>query len=165
MTLSLGRELAALQRHSVPELRRRYAHVFGEATPANNRAWLIKRIAWRLQALAEGDLSQRARQRAAELAHDADLRLSPPKAPAAPLPAEPPPLRAQRDQPDGWLPPVGTVLTRAYKGDTLQVEVLADGFLFEGQTYRSLSACAKAITGSHCNGFWLFRLTSKGDAR
>jgi hypothetical protein len=164
MTLSLGRELAALQRHSVPELRRRYAEVFGEATPANNRAWLVKRIAWRLQALAEGDLSQRARQRAAELARDADLRLSPPKVKTVALPTEPATPRAQRDQPDGRLPPVGTVLTRAYKGDTLQVQVLADGFLFEGQTYRSLSACAKAITGSHCNGYWFFRLTDKGDA-
>jgi site-specific DNA recombinase len=156
MTVSIGRELAALQRHSVPELRRRYADVFGEATPANNRAWLIKRIAWRLQALAEGDLSQRARQRAAELACDADLRLSPPQPSAASTAAEPPAPRAQRDQPDGRLPPVGTMLTRPYKGDTLQVQVLADGFLLEGQTYRSLSACAKAITGSHCNGFILW---------
>jgi hypothetical protein len=39
--------------------------------------WLVKRIAWRMQALAEGDLSERARRRAAELANDADLRLSP----------------------------------------------------------------------------------------
>jgi hypothetical protein len=163
MTLSLGRELATLQRQSIPELRRRYADVFGEATPANNRAWLIKRIAWRLQALAEGDLSHRARQRAAELARDADLRLSPPQPPAASTPAEPPLPRTQRDQPAGRLPPVGTVLTRPYKGDTLQVQVLADGFLFEGQVYRSLSACAKAITGSHCNGYWFFRLTDKGD--
>jgi hypothetical protein len=52
--------------------------VFGEATRAGNKSWLIKRIAWRLQALAEGDLSERARQRAKELANDADLRLSPP---------------------------------------------------------------------------------------
>jgi hypothetical protein len=42
--------------------------------PASNRTWLIKRLAWRLQALAEGDLSQRA----AELANDAALRLNPP---------------------------------------------------------------------------------------
>jgi hypothetical protein len=165
MTPSLGRELATLQRHSVPELLRRYADVFGEATPANNRAWLIKRIAWRLQALAEGDLSQRARQRAAELANDADLRLSPPKPPAASTATEPPLPQPQRDQLDGRLPPVGTVLTRAYKGDTLQVQVLAEGFLFEGQTYRSLSACAKAITGSHCNGFWFFKLTDQGGNR
>jgi hypothetical protein len=51
----------------------------GEIRSEVNKSWLIKRIAWRLQALAEGDLSERARQRAKELANDADLRLSPPK--------------------------------------------------------------------------------------
>lgn len=61
------------------ELKERYAELFGEETRTHNRAWLFKRIAWRIQSLAEGDLSERAKQRAAQLAHDADLRLSPPK--------------------------------------------------------------------------------------
>jgi hypothetical protein len=77
---SLALEVAALGRLSVPELRARFAAVFGAPTQAHNKVWLVKRLAWRLQALAEGDLSQRARQRAAELVHDADLRLSPPRA-------------------------------------------------------------------------------------
>jgi len=76
MDTNVGKELAALQRLTVKELRTRYAEVFGEATNANNRAWLVKRLAWRLQALAEGDLSERARRRAAELASDADLRMT-----------------------------------------------------------------------------------------
>jgi len=75
MHLNVGKEVAALQRMTVRELRERYAEVFGEETPADNKAWLVKRIAWRLQVLAEGDLSQRARRRAAELANDADLQL------------------------------------------------------------------------------------------
>jgi hypothetical protein len=75
MHLNVGKEVAALQRMTVRELRERYAEVFGEETPADNKAWLVKRIAWRIQALAEGDLSQRARHRAAELANDADLQL------------------------------------------------------------------------------------------
>jgi hypothetical protein len=79
MTVNVGKELAALQRLTIKELKARYADLFGELTNAANRAWLVKRIAWRLQALAEGDLSERARRRAAELANDADLRLSPPK--------------------------------------------------------------------------------------
>ncbi|MFN4260887.1 MAG: DUF2924 domain-containing protein [Gemmataceae bacterium] len=85
MDLNIGKELAALQRLTVKELRHRYAEVFGEPTNANNRAWLVKRIAWRLQALAEGDLSERAHRRAAELASDADLRMNPPRV----LPAVP----------------------------------------------------------------------------
>jgi hypothetical protein len=162
MDLNLGKEIAALQRLTVKELRARYAEVFGEETNAYNKAWLLKRTAWRLQALAEGDLSERARQRAAELAQNADLRLNPPKAKLASAPAERPQTATLRFQPDERLPPPGTLLTRLYKGQTLQVHVLAHGFEFEGAVYRSLSAVAKAITGSHCNGYLFFRLGGKG---
>ena len=47
-----------MQRLSVGQLRQRFAELFGEATYASNRTWLVKRIAWRMQALAEGDLSE-----------------------------------------------------------------------------------------------------------
>ena len=66
--MSMARQIAALQRLTVKELRSRYAEVFGEPTNANNRDWLLRRIAWRLQELAEGGLSDRAKRRAAELA-------------------------------------------------------------------------------------------------
>src|SRR5712671_751141 len=87
MTLNIANEVAVLKGLSTPQLRVRYAEVFGEATRVGNKPWLIKRIAWRLQVLAEGGLPERARRRAAELANDADLRLLPPKqASAAPTP-------------------------------------------------------------------------------
>jgi hypothetical protein len=162
MELNIGKELAALQRMTVKELRARYADVFGEATLANNKTWLIKRTAWRLQALAEGDLSERARQRAAELANDADLRLNPPKAKPATALEERTQTATLRFQPDDRLPPPGTIITRTYKGQLLQVQVLAHGFEFEGAVYGSLSAVAKVITGSHCNGYLFFRLGGKG---
>jgi hypothetical protein len=92
MTDNLAHELARLPRLGVADLRRRYADLFGETISTGNRAWLLKRLAWRLQSLAEGDLSERARQRAATLAHDADLRLSPPR---------PRRLRPQTDRPGG----------------------------------------------------------------
>ena len=63
---------------------------------------------------------------------------------------------------DDRLPRPGTILTRRYKGRTLQVEVLEHGFAFDGQVYRSLSAVAKAVTGSHCSGHFFFGLTEKG---
>src|SRR4051812_23571804 len=72
MATDVAKELAALQRMGVAALREKYAETFGEATTTGNRTWLVRRIAWRIQALAEGDLSERARQRAAELARDAD---------------------------------------------------------------------------------------------
>lgn len=163
MHLNVGKELAALERMSVKELREKYAEAFGEETNANNKGWLVKRVAWRLQALADGDLSERARQRAAELANDADLRLNPPKTkPASAAPDRTSSLRLKRDD---RLPPPGTVITRKYKGQTLQVRILPHGFEFEGETYKSLSAVAKAITGSHCNGYLFFRLNNNGGAR
>jgi hypothetical protein len=155
MTVNVAREAATLQRLTLAQLRQRYAEVYAETTNAGNRAWLIKRILWRLQALAEGDLSERARQRVQELANDADLRLNPPATLTLPIPAIPSP--SPRPQADDRLPPPGTILARPYKGRTLQVQVLTDGFAFEGHVYASLSAVAKAATGSHCNGYLFFR--------
>ena len=57
------------------------------------------------------------------------------------------------------------VITREYKGRTLEVNVLLNGFEFEGEVYKSLSAVAKHITGSHCNGYLFFRLTKNGGDR
>jgi hypothetical protein len=164
MNPAIGQQLAQLQRLTTPQLRTRYAELFGEHTPANNRTWLFKRIAWRLQALAEGGLSERARQRAAELANDADLRMNPPvpRQPGKPAPAQPP-MPTAKAAIDKRLPPAGTILTRRYRGETLQVQVLQQGFAYNGQVFKSLSAVAKAITGSHCNGFWFFRLGQQGE--
>jgi hypothetical protein len=168
----VAQQIAALARMSAKALRAKYREVFGEEAKTGNATWLRKRIAWRLQSLAEGDLSQRARQRADELANDADLRMNAPLLKPAvagstrtaptlalvvPQPEEPQPQPVS----DGRLPPIGTVLTRTYKGKTLQVKVLADGFEYEGQKYASLSALAKVITGNHCSGTAFFGLARK----
>jgi hypothetical protein len=67
MPQNVAAEIATLPQSRVSELRAKSAADFGEPTPSHNKVWLVKRIAWRLQALAEGDLSERARRRAAEL--------------------------------------------------------------------------------------------------
>ena len=170
MELNITQELAALRRLAPRELRARYAELFGEQPSTKNQGWLLKRLAWRLQSLAEGDLSQRARRRAAELANDADLRTTPPRAaraaaaPARPAAAAPAPPRPPADS---RLPAPGAVLTRKYKGALLQVRVLQAGFEYDGLAYPSLSAVARAITGSHCNGFLFFQgaLANQGDSR
>ena len=66
MSLSIGKEVATLRKMTVKELRMKYAELFDDETRTGNKAWLIKRIAWRMQAQAEGGLSERARQRASE---------------------------------------------------------------------------------------------------
>jgi hypothetical protein len=157
MTDHLAQELTLLSRLGIADLRSRYAQLFGETTRTGNKAWLVKRLAWRLQALAEGGLSERARRRAAELANDADLRLSPPRSATGSGSARLPRKRNDR------IPPAGTLLTRPYKGTTVQVRVLEHGFLYEGTIYSSLSAVAKAVTGSHCSGYLFFRLVPKSE--
>ena len=72
-------QIAELGRLTVTQLRQKYAEVFGEETRSNNKQFLYRRIAWRIQALAEGGLSERARRRALEIANDADLRIRAPK--------------------------------------------------------------------------------------
>jgi hypothetical protein len=165
MNENLTLELAALPQLRIADLRRRYLELFGEPTRAANKTWLVKRLAWRLQALAEGDLSQRARQRAAELANDADLRVAAPRKAgvrSGPAPSQPAALRPSKTR--ERLPPPGTILRRPYKGALLQVQILQRGCQFEGRIYPSLSALAKAITGSHCSGFLFFGLTAKRGA-
>lgn len=154
--LNIAREVAALKRMTVKQLRGRYIEVFGEATRTGNKDWLWKRIAWRMQANAEGGLTERARRRAEELANDADLRVRRPPERPAPSPASTTSkAKVHFGDRAGALMP-GTVLTRSYKGRTITVTVLDNGFEFEGDVYRSLSAIAKVITGSHWNGNYFF---------
>jgi hypothetical protein len=175
MNLNIAKEVTALGRLSTHDLRAQHAALFGDgAWATNNRVWLIKRIAWRLQAQAEGDLSERARLRAAELANEADLRLGPPRSPlprpepkprAEPKPKAPAAQRVPAPRPPArrsWGARPGTTLARVYKGERLQVQVLENGFAFEGVLYRSLSSVAKTITGSHCSGVRFFGLERKG---
>jgi hypothetical protein len=161
MAIDVARKLAELQQQDVKTLVARYAELFGEQTNTRNKAWLVKRILWRLQAREEGDLSERARMRAAELADDADLRLSPPKMKACPTaPTVTVPFNPS-GQTSTRIPPAGSILHRRYKGRDLQVLVLAEGFEYEGENFKSLSAIANRITGSHCNGYLFFRLNKE----
>src|ERR1035437_1250468 len=79
MNSSVRMQIEEVQHMTVGLLREKYREVFGEESRSNHKQFLIRRIAWRLQALAEGDLSERARQRAMEIANDADLRIRAPK--------------------------------------------------------------------------------------
>ncbi len=168
-TSTIQQQIEELRGMPVSRLRERYAEVFGEPTTSGNRQWLFRRVAWRIQALAEGDLSERARRRAAELARDVDVRVRPPaggdaatdERPGARLVTVSGRIAAAGNE---RLPAPGTVLRRLFKGVEHEVTVLAQGFEYEGKVYRSLSAVATAITGSHWNGFLFFGLTRKWTA-
>ena len=163
MRPEIDQEVAAMRQMSVAELHARFVHLFGEPSRSRHKEHLVRRIAWGQQALAEGDLTERARRRAAELARDADLpiaasRKSPPgsrcftKAPATVA-------ATKRDE---RLPMRGTVLVRPYRGRMIEVRVLDQGFEHNGQVHASLTAVAESITGKHWNGYHFFGLRKRG---
>ena len=161
MPRDIEQQIALLPQMTSAQLRDKYHEAFGELPRSRHKAYLVRRIAWRLQAIVEGDLSERARRRANELACDADLRISaPPSAngkehwawSASHASASPAGTRRRH------LPPPGTVLARPYQGRIIEVTVLAQGFQYQDRLYRSLSAVAKAVTGKHWNGYHFFGL-------
>jgi hypothetical protein len=159
--MNIKEELARLGRMTTGELAGRYIEVCGEPARTRNRSYLMRKITWRLQAKAEGDLSERARRRAAELADIAEARVMPPK--HLPSAGEAQPAAAGTTvtvpvQQDPRLPSIGTELVKHYKGQTLHVIVQTKGFEFEGKLFRTLSAVAKHISGTHINGFRFFGL-------
>jgi hypothetical protein len=139
-----------LRDRTVTQLKAMYRELFGDDSRSNHKQFLIRRVAWRLQAIAEGDLSERARQRAITLSQDADLRLTAPRSSRPTLSAPPGRYRDPR------LPSPGTVLSRNFQGNMLTVHVLEEGFRYEDRVYRSLSAVARQITGTQWNGFLFF---------
>lgn len=160
MSESILSEIRRLGTMSVGELHARYAEAFGEAPRSRNKDYLRKRIAWRIQELAEGTLSERIKERARALARDADLRIVPPRASnLAPTEA----VRGQ-DPRDRRIPGVGAVLSRTFRGVSHSVTVLDDGFEYQGRYFRSLSAVARAITGTRWNGVAFFGLATRGEA-
>lgn len=150
-------QLMELRTMTVGDLRHRYEELFGAPTRTRNKDWLVKKLSWRIQELAEGGLSKRAEAKIAELEADAPVRHNR-------RPGEGEHDDADRDP---RLPPVGTILTRKYKGKEYAVTILADGFEYDGETFGSLSAVALAITGTVWNGLLFFGLkkrSKKGNA-
>jgi hypothetical protein len=158
--LAISSEIEDFRHKTVAQLQNRYLEVFGEPSRSNHKQFLIRRIAWRLQALAEGDLSQRARERARSLAQDADLRLRAPRSSVWQ-----PGTAARRRYRDSRLPRPGTILTRTFRSRNVRVQVLERGFEYEGAVYRSLSAVARQISGTQWNGFSFFGLQGSGEAK
>jgi hypothetical protein len=162
-TAPIPKQIATLERMTVGQLQRRYAEVFGETARSGNKQSLVRRIARRIQARAEGALAtraiERARALARELARDADLRLRPAAVPPRKLRigAATTHLAAPRDR---RLPPPGGVIVPKFIGQDHHVKVLPVGLQQEGGHYKSLRAVAKAIIGKHWNGSLFFGLSA-----
>ena len=136
----LGR-VAALQMLPTAELKRQWRELFGTEPPPFNRPYLQSRLAYRVQELAYGGLKPETRARLEALGEQLDggnVVLRRVRADSRPL--------------------AGTRLLREHAGVEHVVTVLADGFEWEGRPYRSLSAIARAITGTRWNGWTFFGL-------
>lgn len=153
---TIAPQIRELQTLAPAQLAERYAALFGKPPRNRNKAWLFRQCAFRLQEQQLGGLSDRAKTRLAELMATIDLPI------AATPPARPRPKPVTRA--DTNAPVVGTVLVREWRDQRIEVRVVDNGFAWNGVTFSSLSACAKAITGAAWNGRLFFGLTTRRSA-
>jgi len=142
---SVVMQLAALKRMTVAELKTKWGSLFGAPAPNNSRSYLELRLGYRIQELTLGGLSRETR-RSLDLLADEIEGKSDRKAIIA----------------DARNPVVGTRLVREWGGVEHIVTVMKDGFDWQGRRFKSLSAAARAITGTQWNGYRFFGLA---DAR
>jgi Protein of unknown function (DUF2924) len=138
-------QIAALKGKSTSELRETWLQLFDREAPVLGRRYLEDRLAYRVQELHLGGLSDRARRKLDALADQLE------------------PKAARRRDPGR--PIAGTQLRRQWQGVEHVVTVREHDFEYDGRPYRSLSAVARAIAGSRWNGWAFFGLRHSGMAR
>ena len=136
--------LAALKAMSVNELKTEWQAMFDAPAPNNSRTFLESRLAYRIQELTYGGPDKQTRRLLDLLADEVEGTLA---------------RKAQIADPRN--PVVGTKLIREWDGVAHTVTVLKDGFDWGGQRYKSLSAVARAITGTRWNGYRFFGLRER----
>jgi len=142
MKTTVLKQIDELNRMSMAELRKRWYDLLGSDPGRLGRQYVIRRLAYRIQELAYGGLSRDARRELGRIANG-----STPKVVA----------EAKRQRKKALRP--GTRLLRDWHGERHEVTVKEDGFLYDGKVYRSLTAVARAITGSGWSGNRFFGLT------
>jgi hypothetical protein len=145
MTDTVLAQIAALKTRSTPELRDMWRELFGREAPVLGRRYLEDRLAFRLQELQLGSLSDRARRKLDALVDQLD------------------PKAARRREPKRLLP--GTQLRRQWQDTEHVVTVREHDFEYNGRPYKSLSAIARAITNVRWNGPLFFGLRPGGTPR
>ncbi len=142
----LGR-LAALKTAPAADLQAQWRELFGKEAPPHNRKYLISRLSYRVQELAYGGLKPETLARLEALGERLD--------------GGNPILRRIRVDDK---PVTGTRLMRNFQGIEHTVTVLADGYEWQGRPFQSLSAIARAITGTRWNGWAFFGLKNNRGA-
>jgi len=135
--------LAALQTMPIAELKAQWRSLFGTEPPPFNRSYIQSRLAYRIQELEFGGLKPETLARLVALGDELERETK----------EGPRPRYSER-------PIAGTRLVREYRGVQHTVTVTANGFEWQGRPYQSLSAIARAITGTRWNGRVFFGLKS-----
>ena len=148
MTDTIIARISALKSKPTPDLRLLWRDLFESEPPRQNRRFLESRLAYRIQELEYGGLKPATVKRLEALGEDLDGGKA----------------EVRRKRADDR-PIAGTRLIREYQGVEHCVTVLADGFDYQGQPYKSLSAIARAITGTRWNGWVFFGLRHSGGGR
>jgi len=138
--------LAALKTTPTPDLKQQWRDLFDCEPPPFNRRYLESRLAYRIQELAYGGLKPETIRRLERLGEELDGGDRRKRG-----------IRADRDRPI-----TGTRLLREWQGVEQVVTVTTDGFEWQGRPYKSLSAIARAITGTRWNGWVFFGLRRGG---
>jgi len=149
-------EIMALKNMPLGELGKKYEELFdGKKTPSNNKVYLWRKIAYRIQELEYGRLSSEAQGKIEEFIQKYD-----PVNNKALRPKNAPSERTKKGtfSRDKRLPIPGTVITKEYKGIKLQIKAIESGFEYNNKIYKSLTAIAKEVTGAHWNGYLFFNL-------
>ncbi|MEN6521147.1 MAG: DUF2924 domain-containing protein [Armatimonadota bacterium] len=148
---TVARQVADLQNLSHEELIALWGTLCGGKPPAYNRVYIIKRLAYRIQEIAYGGLSEEAHQKMDEVLarHGYDENGVPMRKPGRRIGSAKP------------MPVIGSRFVREWNGRRYEVTALIDGFEFNGRKYKSLSAVAKVITGTHWNGRAFFGLNGR----
>ena len=152
MNNPLIEQIMALKDASLEELKVKYAELSGQEAPcSNNKVFLWRKIAYRLQEIEYGGLSSETQSRISELIERYD-------------PINNKMFRPQQNtqkgrsgRRDARLPIPGAIIMKEYKGQVLEVKVLEKGFEYQGKAHRTLSAVAKTVTGVHWNGYLFFK--------
>jgi hypothetical protein len=144
MTGSVLAQLAALKGLPTQDLKRRWRELFETEPPPYNRRFLESRLAYRIQELAYGGLKPETVERLEARANELDG-------------SDP----AKRHRVVKDRPIAGTRLIREWQGVEHCVTVRDDGYEYQGRPYQSLSAVARAITGTRWNGWTFFGLKNQ----
>ena len=149
-------QIMELKGKSLDELKTKYEELFlGQTAPSNNKIFIWRKITYRLQELEYGGISTETQSKIQQLIQQYDpinnKALRPDNIPEN----QPKKSGISRDK---RLPIPGTVITKEYKGISLQVKVLKSGFEYNSKVYKTLTAIAKEVTGAHWNGYLFFNL-------